>query len=119
MHDEELRAAAVIAVGARHRKNASFVAYGVFNAVCGKFALDVVVAAARAVALWVTALDHKALDDPVEGQTVVEALVYKVEEVLNGDRRVGGVEDKADGAVVLNVDSHSFRGAGVRLFVAL
>ena len=50
----------------------------VLEAVVGKLALDAVARAAHAVAVGAAALDHKALDDPVEDQAVIKALVHQV-----------------------------------------
>ena len=58
----------------------------VFNAVACKFALDIFIASACAVALGVAALNHKVLNDSVEGKTVIELLANKLLEVFNGNR---------------------------------
>ena len=49
----------------------------VLEAVVGKLALDAVARAAHAVAVGAASLDHKALDDPVEDQAVIKALVHQ------------------------------------------
>ncbi len=89
------------------------------NAVGRKLALDLVGASAHAGALWIAALHHKALDDAVEGQSVIEALVHQIEEVLYGERCCLGIELHGDFAVILYVDFNGFGSAGVGLLVAV
>ena len=81
---------------------------GVVVSVGGKFTLDVDLIAvcigvtACAVSLGVTTLNHKVLNNSVESKTVVEATVYKRNEVIYcvGSRAV--VKLKNDLAVTLN-----------------
>ena len=51
--------------------------YGIFHAVCGKFALYAVSRAAHAGAVRAAALDHEAGYNAVEYKAVIEALVCK------------------------------------------
>ena len=82
MNDKELRGCAVIAAGTRHGNHAAHVGNVVGHAVNGKLTLDIRIRAAHTGSLGVTALDHKALDDTVEDQSVVKALGNKLLEVL-------------------------------------
>ena len=105
MHDEELAARAVVrAALSCPGDNAAGVLQLVIKAVCRKFALDAVAGAAGAVAIGVAALDHKAGDDAVEGEAVVEALTGEVAEIANALGREIGVELKLDNSAVLHGD---------------
>jgi len=53
------------------------------EAVAGKLPLDGVARTAGAGALGAAALDHKAGDDPVEGEAVVEAALGQGDEVVH------------------------------------
>ena len=53
----------------------------VLDVVGRELALDALARAARAVPVGVSALDHETLNDAMEGQAVVEALVGKAAEV--------------------------------------
>ena len=92
VHNEELAGCRVGIEGSRHRDNASLVLDGVADAVCAEFALDVLLCAAHSVAERIAALDHKARDNSVEGESVVEALGNELLKILNRDGcRVGVV----------------------------
>ena len=77
MHNEELAACAVRIHGAGHGYYAALMLYGIFHAVCGKFALYAVSRAAHAGAVRAAALDHEAGYNAVEYKAVIEALVCK------------------------------------------
>ena len=57
-----------------------------------------------AVTLGVTALDHEALVNAVEGQTVVELFANQLLEILHGDGGDVGTETDDDVAVILHGD---------------
>ena len=95
MADEELAAGGIIGQGrhegmtlAGHGDHAPDVGQIVVHVVVGKFALDAIVGAAHAGTGGVAALDHEALDDPVEDHAVIKAFVGQGDEVLHG---VGGL----------------------------
>ena len=73
------------AARARHGDGALYVLDARVDAVIEKLALNVLFRAARAIALGVAALDHEALDDAVEGEAVIKAVVHKLFKVCNGD----------------------------------
>ena len=106
MHDEELAAGRVGIHRAGHADDAAGVLDGVGNAVLQEFALDVPAGAAHAGALRVAALNHKARDDAVEGQAVVEALLDELLKVLAGDGGCAVVQLKVDGLAVLHGDTN-------------
>ena len=87
----------------------------VFNAVGGKFTLDRLFAAAGAVMVGIAALNHKAVDDPVKGQSIVEALVGKIKEVLNRNRSGISVQFDRNSSPILDVD---FNMMGADLFAS-
>ena len=84
MHDEELTARGIGSHGACHGEHAAAVEQGIVKAVCLELAADAVARAAGADALGVAALDHKAGDDAVENKPVIEAALYKGDEVVDG-----------------------------------
>src|SRR4029453_18021338 len=79
--DEELGAVRVRA-GIGHRESTSR----------DGMVLELVARPARSVSSRTTALDHEIGKDPVEGESVVEALASEVREVLDGARGVLGEE---------------------------
>ena len=75
----------------------------IVNAVCAEFALYVFPAAARAVAVGVAALHHKAAYYAVKSKAVIEALVCQLYKIGNRYRRVVTVQRNGYNAVVSNV----------------
>ena len=55
----------------------------VLEAVLGELALDAVARAAHACAVRVAALDHEAVNDPVEDEAVIKALFYETDKIIN------------------------------------
>ena len=104
VHDEKLAAGAVIGAGTRHGQHAARVLEGIVHVVGRELAFDLIFRAAGAVAQRIAALNHKAGDDAVEGQAIVEALIDKVDEVGHGNRGGIGIQLGGDRAVVLYVD---------------
>ena len=106
VHDEELAAGAVRRLGAGHGQHAPGVAQVVVEAVGLELALDAVARAAHAVAVGAAALDHKAGNDPVEDQAVVEAGIGQRDEVIHALGRDVGVQLAGDPAAILHFDGH-------------
>ena len=50
------------------------------------FVIDGVTGTARSIPVRITALDHESLDDTVESETIIKALVCKVDKVRDGVR---------------------------------
>ena len=48
---------------------------------------DMIAGAARPVAARVAALNHKAVDDAVKDQSVIEAFLHEINKILCGNRR--------------------------------
>ena len=92
MHDKELGGCRIVRVAARHGNDTAGVLDGIGDAVGGELTLDGDGGSAGAVALGVTPLDHKVLDDTVEDQTVIKALADKGLEILNGNGSGGGIQ---------------------------
>ena len=78
----------------------------VVHAVGGKLTLDVPAGATGAVAQRAAALDHKAGDDAVEGQAVVEALTDQLLEILTGDGGSFLVQLDVDDAAVFHSNAN-------------
>ena len=57
----------------------------ILHAVISELTLDFFAASACSVTLGVAALNHKALNDSVEGKAVIELIVYKLLKVFNGN----------------------------------
>ena len=74
----------------------------VIYAVGRKLALDVVAGAAGTVALRAAALDHKAADDTVEDQSVIELAVGQRDKVLYGFGCDFGIQLQFDDAAILH-----------------
>ena len=104
---EELRAAGV-RPRVRHREHAGLVVAQPL----AELVLDDVARAAGAVALRAAALDHELVDDAVEGQPVVEALLREVGEVLDRVRREVVVKLDLERAVVRLKHRGLSRGLG-------
>lgn len=86
MHDEELAACGVGSHGTGHGKNAFCVLQVIFYTVLGEFSFNGVTGAAGSVTNRVAALDHKAFDDSVENQPVIEILIDQTDKVIYGNR---------------------------------
>ena len=104
---EELRAAGV-RPRVRHREHAGLVVAQPL----AELVLDDVARAAGAVALRAAALDHELVDDAVEGEPVVEALLREVGEVLDRVRREVVVKLDLERAVVRLKHRGLSRGLG-------
>ena len=82
--DEELAVAAVRAARARHAERAAF------KRLIGEFRLDLLAAAAHAVAVRAAGLGHEALDHAVENQAVIVTFTDQLldaRDVLRGEIR--------------------------------
>ncbi len=73
VHDKELASCRVWIHGSCHGENTWCMLQIVFETVLGKFTFDAVSGATHSVSVGTSALDHKAVDDTVEDQSVVEA----------------------------------------------
>ena len=73
MHDKELTSAGVWMHGSCHGKNTGSVCKVVCNAVLSEFAFNAVSRTAHAGSVRAAALDHEAVDDTVEDQTVIKS----------------------------------------------
>ena len=107
VHDKELAACAVGAGGTSHRQNAALMAQIVLEAVKEELALDAVAGAAHAGAVGAAALDHKAGDNAVENQAVVEIMVCQVDEIIHALGCDFGVQFALDNAAVFHSDLKS------------
>ena len=83
MHDEELRACGVGALGTGHGQNTALVLQVVLDAVVEELALDAVAGATHASAFGAAALDHKTGDDSVEDQAVIVVMIAQIDEIIN------------------------------------
>ena len=70
----------------------------------GDLFVALVLIAAGAVRIGISALDHKLVYDPVEGKSVVEALAYKLKDMLYGQGCGGRIKNKLDLTVILYLD---------------
>ena len=69
--------------------------------------------------LWIATLNHETVDDPVEGQTVIEAVLSKFQKICHSDQSGIAVQLHLDGTVIFYLDLHmmlaccvnGFRGA--------
>ena len=86
VHDKKLASGRVGNHRSCHGKNAFRVLEVIFHAVLGKFALDAVARTAHAGAVGAAALNHKALDNAVKGQSVIKFLIDKADKIVYGDR---------------------------------
>ena len=66
-----------------------------------------------------TALHHKALNDPVEGQTVIEALASQLDKILDSDRCGRLVQLHSNGAVIFNHNIRVIGRIGIKGFHSL
>lgn len=96
VHDEKLGARGIRMHGAGHGQDSGCVFQVIFDAVSGKFALDVITGAAHAASFGTAALDHESIDDPVEDKAVVEFLVYQADEIVHGNGSGLRVQFKTD-----------------------
>ena len=107
-HQEELGTGGVIGLRARHGDDAGHVLDVVLlEAVFGELALDHVAGAAAAGALRVAALQHEAVDDAVENQAVIEALVHEGNKVVHGVGSLVRVQLQLNDAAVVHRDGHN------------
>ena len=82
MHNEELASGGVGVHGSCHGKNARSVFQIIGEMILGEFALNAVSRAAHAVAVGASALDHKAVDNAVEDQTVIKSFIDQADKVV-------------------------------------
>jgi len=80
MHDEELGACGVRMHGSGHGQDARCVSQIVLDAVLGELSLDGVARSAGSGALGAAALNHEAVDNAVEIQSVIETLLHEADE---------------------------------------
>lgn len=107
VHDEELAAGGVGGLGAGHAQHAPLVLQLILEAIEQELALDAVAGAAHAGALGAAALDHKAGDDPVENQAVIEIVIAQVDEIVNALGCLLRVQLALDDTAVFHGDGKS------------
>ena len=106
VHDKELAAGAVHGLCPGHAQHTAGVAQVVLHTVGGELALDAVPRAAHAGSVGAAALDHKAGDDAVEDQAVIEPGVCQSDKVVHALGRDVGIQLGNDLAAVLHFKSH-------------
>ena len=85
MHNEELGAGGIRIHGSCHGEHPFGMLQRVLHAVLSKFSLDAVAGAAHAGAFRTAALNHKALDNPMENQAVIKFLMDKTDKIVDGN----------------------------------
>lgn len=80
----------------------------VFEAVLGELTRNRVARAAHAGAVRTAALDHKAVDDAMEDQAIIEALLYEADEVVDGVRSDPRVELCLNAVAVFHGDGYDW-----------
>lgn len=103
MHYEKLGACAVECCRACHTYRPARMRKRIVNAVCAEFALNILPAAACAIAVGVAALHHKAAYYAMKSKAVIEAFVCQLYKISNRYRRVVAVQCNGYNAVVGNV----------------
>ena len=91
MHNEELAACGIRVHGSCHGQNAWCVCQIVFKVVLCEFSFDGIAGTAHACAVRAAALNHKAADNSVENQTVIESAFHQTDKVIYciwGDFRI-------------------------------
>ena len=66
-----------------HGKNTRCMSKIVCNTILGKFTLDAVSRATHSGSIRASSLDHKSVDDTMEDQSVIEAILYKTDKVID------------------------------------
>ena len=98
----------------------------IFHNVCRELTFDGLLRTAGSVSFWIATLNHETVDDPVEGQTVIEAVLSKFQKICHSDRSGIAVQLHLDGTVIFYLDLHmmlaccvnGFRGALCALLAA-
>ena len=106
MHDEELASAGIGGLGSSHGQHTALMSQVVLHAVEPELALDAVAGTAHAGTLGAAALNHKAGDDTVKDQTVIEAFVDQRDEVAHRLGRYFGIQLSNDLAAVFHFDGY-------------
>lgn len=65
-----------------------------------RFVIETVAGSTGASASWVTTLDHETVDDTVEDGVIVEVILSKIDEVVDGDGGLLGIEGDDNVALV-------------------
>ena len=91
-HDKELTSGGIGHHAARHAQHAVSMLQGILHAVGRKLALDAVPRPPDPDPFGISSLDHKAGDDAVKGQPVIEAAVGQSGKIPDGLRRVLRIE---------------------------
>ena len=83
MHDEELAAGRVRMHGAGHGNDTWLMFQIVLKPVLIKFPFDAVARAAHTVTVGATALNHKTVNNAVEGQVVIEPFFHQGNKIVD------------------------------------
>lgn len=73
----------------------------VFHTVLGKLTLDGLICSSGSVSFGISALDHEAVDDAVEGQSVVKTALSQFQEIGYCDRSGIPVQLCLDGSALM------------------
>ena len=82
MHDKELASGGVRMHGSCHGKNTCCMFQVIFKSVLCKFTFNAVSRTTHTGSIRASALDHKAVDDTVEDQSVIETFLYKTDKIV-------------------------------------
>lgn len=83
MHDEKLAAGRVWMHSSCHGKNSWCVGQSIWESILRKFAFDRIAGTAHASALRTAALDHKASDNSMKVEAVIETGFYKTDKIVD------------------------------------
>ena len=86
VHDKELASGRVRIHGSCHGENTWCMLQVVFETVLRELTLDAVSRATHTGSVRASALDHKAVDDTMEDQTIIKSFFYKTDKIVYGIR---------------------------------
>ena len=97
-------AGAVVVLGPGHGYGSPGMGQGIVKPVGAELSGNSLLRASGAVPVWISSLDHKSVDNPVEGQSVIESAFRQGNKILHGLRRRVPVQLHRNGAVVFHRD---------------
>ena len=107
VHDEELGAGGVGALGTGHGQDTTLVTQVILNTVKEELAFDAVAGAAHAGALRAATLNHETGDNAMEDQTVIVVVIGQIDEVIHALGSLFGIQLAFDDATVFHGDLKS------------
>ena len=104
LYNKELGTCAVRGRTSCHGNRSPYMGNIIFYAIIGKFTFDGLIRSTSSIALWITTLNHKSVNDPMESQSVIKVLLYQFYKICYCNRCCIRIQFHINLAVIFHCD---------------